>query len=1034
MSRCASLSWLVLAFSVGQAAAQDTPPRSLDARLKIELFAEQPQIVTPTGIDVDVRGRVWAIECNTHFPKPDYKGHPHDRVLVMSDTDGDGRADKTIVFRDGLHHAMSVVHRPRWYAPHSLPDSRRAEGQRTELQKNVPSESRNPRSEIPLPVYIATRRDITLHFDDDGDDKADRSEMIVRLDTKGDYPHNGLAGIAFDAVGWMYFGFGENLGADYKIIGSDGVTLSGGGEGGNLYRCRPDGSKLEKWATGFWNPHSSAFDAFGRLFTVDNDPDSRPPCRLLHIVQGGDYGYRFRNGRKGLHPFTSWNGEVPGTLPMVAGTGEAPSGVLAYESDGFPEEYLGNLFVTSWGDHRIDRFRLKPKGASFESLAEPVIVGGENFRPVGIACAPDGSLYCTDWVLKDYNVHGKGRIWRVSPVQRRSRLTPDLALIDATRPAEYLISLLDSPRTDIRRSSATALRQTNEGRRRMSAFLADEKHSPRARVEALFALANVPLSTEWIFAYAPNLWGDLLRFDDVHAAALGLIGNPQYELDRYLAWSGRWGAQVPLEKTIASAPILFAALVPAKNMPNEGPALARAALDRNDPFLLAGVVNSILRTTRAPSLDEAVYIPKDDSPAGRQGRLASLLASRRTAAERRSPAPIDALKKAMEDRDESVRRVAIQWIAESQLKDLRPQVENVLNDASISADLFLATLAALEMLDGIPPARFDQTPPGKYVLPLVKDEKRPAAIRALALRMVDPGDRSLDAGLLEGLASSSDGALRLEAVRTMQQSPAEGVLPPLRSIAGNESLPAELRAEAVVGLGRPQGNRLAPESRDLLLKLLAGANPVLRREALRSLRGFAADDADIQAAIRKAAASEGAGRSPLRDELQFALAAAGTARPSAMDVRAAVSEPTRSGDDVTAGRRAFYHAAGAGCFKCHTINGRGGKIGPDLSTIGRALTREKLIDSILEPGKEIAPQFVTWSFETAAGRVHSGMIVLENEGQTIIGDIEGKTTELKTADIVARVPLKTSVMPEKLADRMTLQEFRDLLAYLESLR
>ena len=84
--------------------------------------------------------------------------------------------------------------------------------------------------------------------------------------------------------------------------------------------------------------------------------------------------YRFRNGRAGLHPFTSWNGEIPGTLPMVAGTGEAPSGILAYESDGFPEEYIGSLFVTSWGDHRIDRFRLKPKGASFTSLAESIFL------------------------------------------------------------------------------------------------------------------------------------------------------------------------------------------------------------------------------------------------------------------------------------------------------------------------------------------------------------------------------------------------------------------------------------------------------------------------------------------------------------------------------------------------------------------------------------------------------------------------------------------------------------------------------------
>ena len=268
----------------------------------------------------------------------------------------------------------------------------------------------NPR----LSVFVATRNEILLLTDTDGDSKADEKQQLVHLETAGNYPHNGLAGFAFDALGNMFFGFGENLGADYKIIGSDGTTLSGGGEGGNLYRCKPDGSKLERWATGFWNPHASCFDAFGRLFTVDNDPDSRPPCRLLHIIPGGDYGYRFRNGRKGTHPFTSWNGEIPGTLPMVAGTGEAPSGIVCYENDSFPEDYLGTLLVGSWGDHRIDQFVLEPKGASFTSKAKPIIHGGENFRPVGLAIAPDGSLYFSDWVLKDYKLHGKGRVWRVS--------------------------------------------------------------------------------------------------------------------------------------------------------------------------------------------------------------------------------------------------------------------------------------------------------------------------------------------------------------------------------------------------------------------------------------------------------------------------------------------------------------------------------------------------------------------------------------------------------------------------------------------
>ncbi len=207
------------------------------------------------------------------------------------------------------------------------------------------------------------------------------------------------------------------LGADYRLIGSDGTTFTGGGEGGNIYRCRPDGSKLERIATGFWNPFHMAFDKFGQLFAVDNDPDSRPPCRLLHIVDGGDYGYRFRNGRKGLHPFTAWNGELPGTLGMVAGTGEAPSGVVAYEANNLPEDYRGTLLVTSWGDHRIEQYRLEPHGASFRAVMKPVVAGGDDFRPVGIAVAPDGAIYVSDWVDKSYTLHGKGRIWRLRAAQ-----------------------------------------------------------------------------------------------------------------------------------------------------------------------------------------------------------------------------------------------------------------------------------------------------------------------------------------------------------------------------------------------------------------------------------------------------------------------------------------------------------------------------------------------------------------------------------------------------------------------------------------
>src|SRR5207237_7091265 len=176
---------------------------------------------------------------------------------------------------------------------------------------------------------------------------------------------------------------------------------------------------------------------------------------LLHIVPGGDYGYRFRYGRKGVHPFQAWNGELPGTLPMMAGTAEAPSGIVAYESDGLPPEYRGKLLVTSWGDHVVEQFQPVPRGASFTAEARTLLRGGEDFRPVGIALAPDGSLVLSDWVDKSYPVHGKGRVWRVrmkKPVG--DSLSPEKV---AGLEVKQLRELLHHPRVELRRAAANAL-------------------------------------------------------------------------------------------------------------------------------------------------------------------------------------------------------------------------------------------------------------------------------------------------------------------------------------------------------------------------------------------------------------------------------------------------------------------------------------------------------------------------------------------------------------------------------------------------
>lgn len=1064
-------------------------PKVMDPRLKIELFAEHPQIVTPTGIDVDSKGRVWAIESNTHFPPEGYAGHKSDRLLVMQDKDADGRADDIKVYADGLVHAMSVAVRPVWYPVASKP---------TDKTGTVPPK---------LSVYVATRREVVLLHDDDGDLKSDRKEVLVSLDTPGNYPHNGLAGIAFDATGWMFFGFGENLGADYKIIGSDGITLSGGAEGGNIYRCRLDGSQLSRWATGFWNPHASCVDAFGRLFSVDNDPDSRPPCRLLHIIPGGDYGYRFRNGRKGLHPFTSWNGEIPGTLPMVAGTGEAPSGIVAYESDGFPAEYIGNLLVGSWGDHRIDRFRLVPQGASYRSLAEPLVVGTQDFRPVGLAVAPDGSLFCTDWVSREYKLHGKGRIWRISSVTPRVKPASDVNAF-GSRSATALYPELSSPSMFTRRAAAHWLSQTSAGRTLLTLQIPDSGKPMKSRLEALWAitrLASQAEPPEDLLLTLRNMIVTLQGRDRRVIPEAGLwLRDPQaeeqfpclHEVVTLATIDGRAGARSNTSPEILAE--VYGMLKENSDLFHSRLGLSQflTRYRSTDPLIQSLAVEACSRianedefrdlwvtwqrdpqprnvTANDPNGSLQVVASRDQfgrytseiSPDSEEAilfaRVAIALGGRA-----RFPQQSEIVSVLLKDSLPQIRRLAVQWAAEEKLVKLKPQVEALLQDENIDSDLFLTTLAAIEMLDGISPVDFDKTPPSKYVLPLVTKEL-PANLRALALRMVSPSDPALTVDFFQKLLKVDDPHLRRETIRTLQLSPLPESADLLLKIASDEGEELSLRADAVQGLSKT-AKTAEPDStvRKFLDQLILGDVPALRAEALRAVRGTATagkpSPALQQLATRLKNLSSVTDSPPDRELVeQVRLALVGTKTGVTENELDQVGRPTdpfgwyiklgvgprrtiqpgaqprpqeAALGDPLAGRRVFFDMQGVGCAKCHTVDGRGGKVGPDLTTIARTMDRRKLVQSILEPSLEMSPQFVAWTFELTSGKVLTGLILSEESEKLKIGTADGQIHDLKFEEIETRTPQRISLMPEKLIDQLTSQEIVDLLAYLESLK
>ncbi|MBX3434876.1 MAG: c-type cytochrome [Pirellulales bacterium] len=826
------------------------PPRVLVEGVQLERVAAEPDLVTPIGVAFDLQGRLLVVESHTHQRPDDYPGPAGDRLRMLSDSDGDGRLDRWSTFAEGFQQAMNAA---------------------------VAEDGA---------VYVVTRRDVHVLRDADGDGVADSDETIIRLVTEAEYPHNGLAGIALapqfgdagsnPAGGGMYLGLGENFGFPYQLVGSDGKSVSGRGGVGCIFVCRQDGGGLARYAEGFWNPFSVCLAPHGRVFTVDNDPDASPPCRLLHVVHAGDYGHRWEYGRAGVHPLQAWDGELPGTLPMVCGTGEAPTAVLAHR---------GWLWVTSWGDYRIERYRLTPRGASFGADREVVVQGDADFRPTGMAVAPDGSLWFADWVDRSYAVHGKGRLWRL------------------TLPADA-----DAPDVPENETETTVRR---------------------------LAESLTPLPGDGHLSRPVN------RRQDVGEAIERLL-NSDDPFDRLLAW-------------------------------NVGAERDRLAHGRNRELSPRG---------RLAELQQAAWSIGRQASTEFSGTWLQTLAL-----------------KGLADPDPDVRLYAVRLVARyrQELRNQRDAVAALLDGPIPDERYFLAVLGALDWLDGDDAPRHGGIGDGLLAREL-RNRRRSPELRALALRLISPDHKQLTLATLRTYLESPSLVLQIEAIRTLarQSNPDRHTV--LSEIATDVARSDKQRAFAVAGLAAEAAGR-----QSLLAELAASAPPQTAAEAARVLR---------LAGLRPAPAEE---------------------KPAAEDL-AAWNELLAAGGDVDAGERLFFTPAGPQCAACHQHGGRGGRVGPDLARIGRQQTRERIIASILLPGREIAPQYQAWTLLTDDGKSHLGLKLPQggDNGQESYADPSGRTFTLSSDEIELRSPSAESIMPSGLQQTMSIADLRDLVAFLMS--
>jgi len=136
--------------------------------------------------------------------------------------------------------------------------------------------------------------------------------------------------------------------------------------------------------------------------------------------------------------------------------------------------------------------------------------------------------------------------------------------------------------------------------------------------------------------------------------------------------------------------------------------------------------------------------------------------------------------------------------------------------------------------------------------------------------------------------------------------------------------------------------------------------------------------------------------------------------------------------DAAAGWRLFFGSRRANCGACHALRGRGGQIGPELTGIVARAGRARVIESLLDPHREIAPAFQSYAVTLRDGRVLSGLsagLVDGDRAERLVGG-DGRETVVPLADIESRVPLATSVMPSGLEQGLSDDELRALLALL----